>query len=173
MFRTPSQHQVLHHELDIYDATVVMLDVENVILPGCGCPEVAAHFLTHIDHLLPKRRLVPLSAQYLVANILERFERIVAACHSPGAGQRLMLPGPGILLLVFLERLQGTHQQAGVTRGAQSHIHFVELPGGCLGTENVHDSLAEPGIEHGVINRLVAIGGQLRISLVHKHQIQI
>src|SRR5690606_41849948 len=72
-----------------------MLDVKNVILPGCGRPEIAAHFLTHIDHLLPKRGLIPLSAQYLVANILERFERIVAACHSPGAGQRLMLPGPG------------------------------------------------------------------------------
>ena len=44
-----------------------------------------------------------------------------------GPGQGLMLPGPGIVLLIFLKGLQGTHQQAGVTGRAQPHIHFIKL----------------------------------------------
>ena len=52
MLGTTGQHQVLHHELDIDNAAIVVFDMENLwhLTFDLRGAQGGAHFLAHADH---------------------------------------------------------------------------------------------------------------------------
>ena len=96
------------------------------------------------------------------------------AGHRAGAQQRLMLPGPGVGLLISLERIDAGHEKAAFAVRPQTHVHLIEAAGGGMHGEQVHDALAQTQKENAVVERLFAVG-QLDAAarIVQKNQIQI
>ncbi|MNJ34097.1 hypothetical protein D3C77_287960 [compost metagenome] len=84
-----------------------------------------------------------------------------------------MFPGPGLILLITLEGTQRADQQARRAGRTQAHVHVVELPGVCLGGQQVNDALAQAGEELGAVDRLGTVGFGLRITVVDEHQIKV
>ncbi len=132
--------QVLDDELDVDDPAGVVLDVE---LPGAAlAAQVGTHFLAHFQHL-PRNAAGSRAAQHLPANGIEPVGHGPVAGHRAGPGQGLVLPGPGIVALVFFEGADGGHQHLGVAVGAQPHVHLVERAGHRLGGEDMDHALPE------------------------------
>ena len=88
--------------------------------------------------------------------------------------QRLVLPGPGLLLLVLGERADAGDEHAALAAGPQAHVHFVEPAGGRMHREQVHDALGEAHEEHLVVDRARRIGLLLfAVRVVQEHEVEI
>ena len=68
--------------------------------------------------------------------------------------QGLVLPGPGLALLVFLEAGQVRDREPALAAGPQPHVHLVEPASGGVDGQQVHESLAEAIEEDGVVDHL-------------------
>ena len=72
--------------------------------------------------------------------------------------QRLVLPGPGFLFLVFDERADARDQHAALAGGPQPHVDLVEPARGRMHREQVDRALREADEEHLVVDRLRRVG---------------
>src|ERR1700761_7641020 len=88
--------------------------------------------------------------------------------------QRLMLPRPGILLLVLSERADARYQQPTLPAGAQPDIHFIESSRTRMHGEQVNTPLREPNEEHLVIDRTRPVSLlPLTARIVQEHQVEV
>ena len=112
--------------------------------------------------------------QHLDAQRLEALAQLGRAGHSARMQQRLMLPGPGLVALIFGKRIDAGYQHAGLAARAQAHIHFVQPSRGRIHRQQVHHALREAQKEHLVIQLTAACGLLLQAArIMQKHQIQI
>src|SRR5580658_9480859 len=83
-----------------------------------------------------------------------------------------MLPGPCVLMLVELERLDPRHEESALAVGPQAHIDLVKPSGGRVHREQMHDALSQPQEEHAVVD---AAGGLLKLAgrVVEEHEVEI
>ena len=79
-----------------------------------------------------------------------------------GAGQRQVLPGPGLLGLVAAEGGERGGDRAGAAGGAQPHVDLVEDALGGGGGEGRDQRLGEAGVVDGDRQRPAAVGGSPR-----------
>ncbi|MCY1404417.1 hypothetical protein D9M71_196250 [compost metagenome] len=84
-----------------------------------------------------------------------------------------MLPGPGFVFLITLERPQGADQQARSTGWAQAHVDLIQLARVGLGRHQVNDPLAQTREKLRTVDWLGAIGFGLGITIMDKHQVQV
>ncbi len=108
--------------------------------------------MAHLNHFLLQycrfTRLHQNSLPHLGKTLLQW----CIAIHQPRPNQRLMLPGPGLLLLIIGKGLHGTDQQAGCSGRAKAHIHFIQHARRGTGREQVHNPLCQPQIKLATIN---------------------
>ena len=94
--------------------------------------------------------------------------------HRARVQQRLVLPGPGFLLLVLGERADARDQHAALARRAQAHVHLVEPARGRMHGQQVHHALRVADEEHLVVDRLGRVGlGALHGGVVQEHEIEV
>ena len=74
-----------------------------------------------------------------------RVDQRLVAGDRPGAGQRHVLPGPGLLRLIGGEGLDMGGERPGLARGAQAEIDLVERALGGRRRERRDEALGEPG----------------------------
>ena len=102
-----------------------------------------------------------------------RAQRRIAG-HGARMQQRLVLPGPGFLLLVLGERADARDQHAALARRPQAHVDFVEPPGRRMHGQQVQHALREADEEHLVVHRLGRIGlGMLGARIVQEHEVEV
>ena len=112
--------------------------------------------------------------EHIDAYALELGAQARIAGHRTRVQQRLVLPGPGFLFLVFGERADARDQHAALARGAQPHVDFVESSGRRVHGEQVDDALGESDEEHLDVHRLRGIGlGMPGARVVQKDQIEV
>ena len=100
--------------------------------------------------------------------------QIRVAGHRARMQQRLVLPGPGFLLLVLGEGADARDQHAALARGPQPHVDFVEPAGRRMHGQQVHHALREADEEHLVVDRLRRVGlGLFGARVVQEHQVQV
>ena len=88
--------------------------------------------------------------------------------------QRLVLPGPGFLFLVFDEGADPRDQHAALARGPQAHVDFVKPPGRRVHGQDVQRALREADEKHLVVDRLRRVGlGLFRARVVQEYQVQV
>ncbi len=182
MVMGPGQSGVLHHKFDIDDTARILLDVKgHTRVEGVGCgaghsglraqagAHLGAHF-THFDTQLLKVARLP---QHLRPHLLERLANPRATHQHARADQCLVLPGPGLALLVAFECAQRADQQARGTRGPQTHVHVIQLARVGLGGQQVNDALPQPREELRTVDGLGTVGFGLRVAIVDEHQVQV
>src|SRR3989338_8975104 len=116
-----SQHDELHDELDVYHAAPAMLDIEKSAVTGMP----VNHLLAHSEDFLPQGCQVARLAKHLQADAFELGANLRIPGAETGARQGLMLPYPGVLLLVFGKCRNRAYQQAARAIRAQAQIGFI------------------------------------------------
>ena len=178
----PGQSGVLHHKFDIDDTACILLDIEgHTGLEGVGRStgsrrlgtQVVTHLGAHVTHFAAQFFQVAGLAEHLGAHTFERRADLLAAHQHPRPYQRLVFPGPGLVLLVTLERAQRADQQPRGTGRAQTHVHVIQLARVGLGGQQVNDALAQAREELRAVDRLGAVGFGLRVAVMDKHQVQV
>ena len=109
-------------------------------------------------------------AQHPGAHVLERRRDLLAAHQHSRPHQSLVLPGPGLALLVALEGTHGTDQQPRGAGRTQAHVHVIELTGVGLGSQHMNDALPQPGEELRAVDGFGAVGFALGIAIVDEHR---
>ncbi len=164
------QHQILGDKLDIHHAAGGLLEVE---FASPRLEQVIPHLVAHLAHLAGQGRQIPLLGQHIAADAGKLGNDGVIAIDGASPHQRLMFPGPRLVLLILLIGRQRRDQQAGVAGGAQPHVYFVEDAGGGTGAEQVQDPLRQTQIELAAVDGLAAICVAVGVAAMQKHQIQI
>ena len=184
------QYPGLGHKLNIHEAAGILLDIKAVRLAG----KMLAHFFAHFHHLGQQFVALARPAQNLCTDSI-KFRLYTGACgrHScrlftvradtnlgdkAGANQRLMLPGPGLFLLVGLEGGNTADHQPGLAVRAQAGIGFVENTRIGAGIEKMDDALSHARKKLLVIQHPVAFsvaGGELLLTaaVMQKDNIQV
>ncbi|MNQ52715.1 hypothetical protein D3C85_667420 [compost metagenome] len=155
-----AQHQILRHEFHVDHAATVMLQVK--LLGGVGMAGV--DFFAHGQHLVPQRGGVAGLHQNRFADLLEAGAHLGVARGVAGARQRLVFPGPGMLVLILLEGLDGNGQQTGVAVWPQAQIHFVQAARRGHGGQPGRHAAAELGVD---------LGGIFARIVEQEHQVQV
>ena len=155
-----TQHQVLHHELDIDDAAAIVLEIEQPAVIRVRL----AHLVAHRQDLAAERRKLAGPAQYFDADALESSADSRIARDEAGAGQRLMFPHPGLFELILPERSDLAHQESGCAVGTQSQIGFVEHAGG--------SGAGQPGVD-ALCQARVRFRRGLVIVVVQENDVEI
>ena len=134
---------------------------------------MGAHLLAHLANLGLQGRPLPRGGQDIATNgVKARLQRRVAIDHA-GAHQRLMLPRPGLVLLIVGKRVSGGNQHPRRAGRAQPGVHFVENTGRGAGAEQMHDPLGQPQVELTAVNLPLAVGHHLRRAVMEEHQVEI
>ena len=162
---------VLDHKFQVHDAARPLLEVE--VRGFAARAEVIAHFFTHTGHRCRQPPRVPLAAQHFAAQRRHAPRQGAVAGERPRAHQRLVFPGPGLLALVVRESAEARYRQTRGARGAQAHIHLIQLPEAHAGIEDVDHALHQAGVEGGVIHGPGATRQALGRSVVDKGQIEV
>ena len=154
-------------------AARVLLDVE---LPGSwpGARQLPAHALAHLAHFLAQGVAAHVAHQELDAQLLEPRAQACVASHRARMQQRLVLPGPGFLLLVFREGADARDQHAALARRTQPHVHLVEPAGRRMHGEHVDHALREADEEHLVVDGLRRVGFRVfGAGVVQEHEVKV
>ena len=120
------QHQVLDDEFDIDHAALVVLEVEK----GRRVRMARVHPAPHIDDVDSELRDVARQAEEGIALLVERRADGRVAGDEARARQRLVLPRPGGLALIFAKCGETRDQKPRRAIRPQPQIGFVELPRG-------------------------------------------
>ena len=169
--RRAGEDGVLHHKFQVHDAAQPLFQVEARRFAARA--DVLAHFFAHGGHRLRQPPRVPLAAQHFAAQRLHAPRQGVVPGDGPRAHQRLMFPGPGLLALVVRESGETRHRQTRGARGAQAHIHIIQLPEAHACIEDVNHALNQAGVKGGVIHGPGAIRRALGRGVVDKRQIEV
>ena len=153
VFARIGQHQKLHHEFNIHHAAPVMFDVEQVTVIGMP----VAHFLAHVHDLPAQRVRIALLAQHFVADGFELLTYVRIASTEAGPRQRLVLPYPGMLALIFRERGYRADQQPAGTIRTQAQVGFVQAARRCVAAQHGVDALRQPGVDFRCVGVRVVI----------------
>ena len=154
-----AQHQILGDEFHVHHAARVVLQVEIGRGVGMARIDLAAHF----QHFLAQRRRIARLHQDVGANALEALADRRVAGGMAGAGQGLVLPGPGVLALVLLEGFDRHRQQAGVAVRPQPQVDFVQPARRGHGGQPGGHAPAQLGVDlGGVVARVVEQEHQVR-----------
>ena len=94
-----AQDQRLDHEFDVDHAAAVVLEIEE---PGRVWMSLM-HLVSHGKNLLEQGATVSRHAQDFDAGIFKGPANVLMPSTKAGPGERLMLPGPGLLRLVAQE----------------------------------------------------------------------
>ncbi|MNY33917.1 hypothetical protein D3C86_1682180 [compost metagenome] len=117
-----AKHQILRDEFDVDHAAAVVLQVEPVAVVRVA----GVDFLAHRQDFFAQRGGIARQHQDVLADLLEARSD---ACVSGGMacpGQRLVFPGPGVLVLVLLEGFHGHGQKSRVAVRPQAQVHLVQ-----------------------------------------------
>ncbi|MCY1177372.1 hypothetical protein D9M71_208950 [compost metagenome] len=102
----------MHHKFDIDDTARILLQIEGRRgLEGIGSSagsgfasaEVIAHLGAHLAHLGSQLGQIALAAEHRQAHLFEGCGHPRRSHQHPRTHQRLVLPGPGLVLLITLE----------------------------------------------------------------------
>ncbi len=154
------QHQVLDDELDVDHAAAIVLQVEELAAVGVA----VVHLAAHRDDLLAQLREIAAPGEHVAADGLEALADRAIAGAEAGAGQRLVLPGPGRVALVGLEGRQRGDQQAGGAVGPQPQVDLEEQAGGGARRQPAGQALGE---------QRVGLGGALVVVVEQEDQVQV
>ncbi|MNZ93373.1 hypothetical protein D3C78_1124350 [compost metagenome] len=132
-----------------------------------------AHFLAHLAYLQPQRFAVAWFAQDLTADRVKLLMQRRIAMDDTRPHQCLVLPGPGLVLLIIGKGFDRADQHAGRARRPQASVHLVQNAGGGAGTEQVHDALRQTQIKLTAVDAAIAVGHHVRWTIQNKHQIKI
>ena len=143
--------------------------------PGGALRQLPAHALAHASAL---RRAGCRGARDAAARRGARRSNSARSFRRTGdrarMQQRLVLPRPGLLALIFGERVDAGDEHAALAARAQAHVHLVEPAGARVHREQMHDALREAHEEHLVVDRLRGVGFlPLAVRIVQEHEIEI
>ena len=148
----------MHDEFHVHHAAAGVFHV--VFAGGVG----GQHFAAHLGDFLPQRVFFARQAEDLAADGFKFAPHFWAAGHKTGAAEGLVLPYPGVVVLVFGESFEAVGLEAAVAVGAQAQVGLVEAArAGAAG---------EPGGEAAGVFA-VDVGGFGRAVVIQIHQIQI
>ncbi|MNE46723.1 hypothetical protein D3C80_1410780 [compost metagenome] len=133
------------------------------------CP----HFLAHFAHFGLQRFAFTRGDQHIAANGVKLRFKLRIAIHYARAHQRLMLPGPRFMLLIFCKGFGGGDQHARRTGRAQTRVDFIQNPGRRTSAEQMHHALSKTQIELASVDFALAIGHNVNRAIVKEDQIQI
>ncbi len=105
---------------------------------------VALHVGPHLRRVADELRRIAGEPQDLVDDRSRALLRFGRSEHRPRSAQRHMLPRPGALALVVLERVERDDKHPLGALGPQAHIDVVERAGGGRHAERGGDPAAEP-----------------------------
>ena len=145
----PEQRPVLRQELDVGDATRVLLEVE---LGGTGARQLRPHPLAHRSHVLAQRSAANGGAQQLDAQPLESRAQLRRAGDGTRAQERLVLPGPGLAALVVAKAIDALHEQPALAARPQPGIHLIQPSRRRVHGQHVHQPLHEAQEEDAVVD---------------------
>ncbi|MNZ92416.1 hypothetical protein D3C78_1114400 [compost metagenome] len=135
--------------------------------------EMRTHFLAHFTHFSLQRFAFTRRDQHIAANGVKlRFKLRIAVYHTR-THQRLMLPGPCLVLLIFRKRFGRGNQHPRRTGRAQTRVDFVQNPGRRTSAEQMHHALGKTQIELTSVDFALAIGHNVNRAIVQEDQIQI
>ena len=117
------EHQELDGELDVDHASRIVLEVEAVARRRMS----VAHPEAHLHHVPRQPGRIARQSQDRLAFGLERLADRRVPGDEAGARQRLVLPGPGLRVLVLPEARERGHHQPGRAVGSQPQVGVVEL----------------------------------------------
>ena len=96
-------------------------------VPEALSPVLAGHAQSHIGHVDNQAIGIARPGQGCANDSGGAVVDVLRSCgDDPRAGQRHMLPGPGLFPVVTLEAFEPAGRGAGATRRAQPHVDFIE-----------------------------------------------
>src|SRR5690606_36592945 len=122
------------------------------------------HLLTHGNDLRFKLMDIMRLSHNLDTYLFELLTYIFITCTEACTHQRLMLPKPSLVQLIFAERAYVRNQHATCTIRTQSKVRVIKNRGRCQATKPVIDADPKPSIDFARFWSVI---------LVEKHNIQI
>ncbi len=113
------------------------------------------HLLAHREHFRAELDAVAALAEELAADLLEGGADGRIAGDEAGAGQRLVLPHPGVFELVLAEGFQRTDDEAGVAVRPQPQVGLEQDAGGGARRQPGVEARAELGIDGASLRRRI------------------
>src|SRR5690606_18053111 len=107
--------------------------------------------LAHGADLARERRRIAFALEDALADSLKGSAHARVARAVARARERLVLPHPGVSLLVALECLEGRHHQSGASARAQLQVRLEERPGGGAGGEPALQARGEARVDLGCL----------------------
>ena len=107
-------------------------DVDEAPIIGLRLPDIACAFFlldhgAHLAHVGGGFRAISRSGQNLADDLTEMLAKLGRACDGPGARQRKMLPGPGLVALIGEKAIEANGHRASFAGGPKPHIDRVKL----------------------------------------------
>ena len=108
------------------------LDIDETSIIGLRLPDIARAFFlldhgAHLAHIGGGFRAISRSGQNLADDLTEMLAKLGRPCDGPGARQRKMLPGPGLVLLIGEKAIEANGHGASFAGGPKPHIDRVKL----------------------------------------------
>ena len=113
-------------------------------MPGLFPVKRLAH-VGHIHRNLLAARAARAGADRIRRNLVYRLPQRVVAADETQAGQRHMLPGPGLFVLVVTKCIEAHGNRARPAGGTQAHVDLVQLPFCRRRREAGDQALRQPG----------------------------
>ena len=154
--RGMAQHQKLNDELDIHQPTGQMLQVPEPVGRMLLC-----HAPAHCGDVAGELGRIARPRQNRAQARAALGGEIAVAGYHPGAGERHMLPGPGVALLISAKAFEAGGDGSGIARGAQAHVDVVELALAGGHRDGGNQPLRQPGVIVNGRERLRPIGMQI------------
>ena len=141
MFARFPENKVLHQELDIADATAPLFQVKVLCVTAV---QFFAHARPHVQYVVAQCVETNAVGEGLFANAIEFPPNHFTTGDRSRTKQCLVLPGPGVFLLVAFERVRTRNEQPFASTWPQASVDVVQDSGigvrGQIVYESAHQS---------------------------------